>query len=221
MSCSFCPSQPVVKNISSKSLAHHCTLPSRETDTLQKQNSRPLHHHGVPFEHRIIQTTRMGERWSTSRPKRVKILAGAAIAAMFFSGSLHALPVSGHEAIHAPQDVKPKTALVPVPQRLSRSNNNADKDNVNPLRARWDIHSVASHTETIFVLENKSSSMVDLWWIDYCGREVYYASVSPGATHVQPSFTKHPWVVRDHVSYNPVLRLVATENPVHVVINHI
>lgn len=152
----------------------------------------------------------------------LKILTGAAIAALFLTVSLDVPSVLSHERNPVVEEnLKPKLALVPVPERLSQEHEFGNSDYVSPLRARWEVHSVDSRTETLFVLSNQTPSVVDLWWIDYCGREVFYATINPGGTHMQPSFATHPWVVRDHLSQNPVLMLVATPNPFLAIVNSI
>lgn len=81
------------------------------------------------------------------------------------------------------------------------------------LHARWDVKSVNSQTETFVMFSNESDSVVDLCWVDYIGNEIYYASISPGTAHMQPSYATHPWVVRDHISQNPILFMVAGSQP--------
>lgn len=80
------------------------------------------------------------------------------------------------------------------------------------LSAHWDVRSSESLTETLMVFSNDSNAVIDLWWVDYCGAEVYYATINPNMTHLQPSFVSHPWVVRDHISHNSLLVTVAEEN---------
>lgn len=96
-----------------------------------------------------------------------------------------------------------------------------DQNGMVKLRAHWDVHSMDSQTETVLMFSNDSDQVVDLWWIDYYGREVYYASINPGTIHMQPSYATHPWVVRDHISDNPVLVLVANKNPTLAVVNEV
>lgn len=71
------------------------------------------------------------------------------------------------------------------------------------------------------MFSNDTDAVMDLWWVDYVGKEVYYASISPGTTHMQPSYATHPWVVRDHISQNPVLMLVAGSQPALAVVDNV
>ncbi|PXF47573.1 hypothetical protein BWQ96_02717 [Gracilariopsis chorda] len=108
-----------------------------------------------------------------------------------------------------------------APLRFSQSMILEDENAPKKLQAHWDVHSIDSKTETFLMFSNDSDSLVDLWWIDYYGREVYYASIRPGTTHMQPSYVTHPWVVRDHISQNPILVMVASSQPVMAVVNSV
>lgn len=108
-----------------------------------------------------------------------------------------------------------------APLRFSQSMMLEDENAPTKLHAHWDVHSIDSKTETFLMFSNDSDSLVDLWWVDYYGREVYYASIRPGTTHMQPSYVTHPWVVRDHISQNPILVMVASPQPVMAVVNSV
>ena len=46
--------------------------------------------------------------------------------------------------------------------------------------------------------ENRMSNRsLDLLWVDQHCTEVKYATLWPGANHVQPTFVGHPWRLRD------------------------
>lgn len=137
-----------------------------------------------------------------------------AAAAFLFSSEPHIV----HEAT---ADVLHPVSLNAVPHHFASPQILDSDSTLSTLRARWEVHSVDSQTETLLVFSNDSASVVDLWWVDYCGREVYYASINPGTTHMQPSFASHPWVVREHLSQNPVLVLVATTHPLLAVVKSI
>lgn len=233
MSLFFCPSQPLLfrrfSNFSSS-----CTPFNTASRTSAAKSNRCRGSPGELLGASVRQTqsessvclpfsTRMGIKLPDGKDLRAfKILAGAAIAALFVSANLDVRSALGYEHNHAVEEsLKPKLALVPVPQRLSQDQEFASSEFTSPLRARWEVHSVDSRTETLFVVSNQTPSTVDLWWIDYCGREVFYASINPGGTHMQPSYATHPWVVRDHLSQNPVLMLVATANPFLAIVNSV
>lgn len=148
------------------------------------------------------------------RPNLSKALAIAA-ASVILTASQISAPCSATDMDIQPAPLNAEPHYFSNPQTLdSYSAHSA-------LKARWDVHSIDSRTETLLVFSNDSSSVVDLWWIDYCGREVYYASINPGTTHMQPSFATHPWVVRDHLSQNSVLVLIATQHPLLAVVKSI
>lgn len=159
--------------------------------------------------------TKTTASWSEQpRPAISKALAIAA-ASLILTASQISTPVSAADA-----DIQP-APLNAEPQHFSSPQALDSYSVKSTLRARWDVHSIDSRTETLLVFSNDSSSVVDLWWIDYCGKEVYYASINPGTTYMQPSFATHPWVLRDHLSQNSVLVLVATQQPLLAVVKSI
>lgn len=151
----------------------------------------------------------------TSPPSFVAKGLALAAAAFLLSSLPVSLPVG-------PNFVSSASAgtLNSIPFRLAPTHVN-DEDVRGTLQAHWDVHSSDSHTETFVVFSNKSSHVIDLWWVDYCGTEVFYASINPGTMFMQQSFTSHPWVVRDHLSHNSVLMVVATTEPLMAVVNSI
>lgn len=44
---------------------------------------------------------------------------------------------------------------------------------------------------------NKTSGLVQVYWLDYAGKRVYYNKLPPGASYVQQTWKTHPWVVLD------------------------
>lgn len=148
--------------------------------------------------------------------KPLKAIA-VAMATFLLSQEPAALILSGHVPVSATQPVK-AAMLNAVPLRFDDSQRLDAVAAHGLLHTHWEVRSIDSQAETMLVFSNYSASVVDLWWIDYCGCEVFYATIQPGTTHVQPSFVTHPWVVRDHISQNPVLMLVATQKPVLTVV---
>lgn len=57
--------------------------------------------------------------------------------------------------------------------------------------------SIDGDIPTNFMLFNSSGSPVQLFWIDYSGKRVFYATVGPMKTHRQQTFASHPWEVQD------------------------
>lgn len=143
----------------------------------------------------------------------LKLLVAAAVAAMVSTASFAPMLLA------EPAEAKPP--LNSAPLRFQQSLLQDDGDAPVKLHAQWDVKSINSNTETFLMFSNDSSSVVDLWWIDYFGHEVYYASINPGTTHMQPSYATHPWVVRDHISQNSVLVLVAEAQPALAVVDSV
>ncbi|KAI0557143.1 hypothetical protein FGB62_336g026 [Gracilaria domingensis] len=142
---------------------------------------------------------------SMSNPAKAFSCAAAAIIA--------ASATWPHQALAGP--------LNSAPLRFSQSMMLEDENAPVKLRAHWDLHSIDSKTETFLMFSNDSDSVVDLWWVDYYGREVYYASISPGTTHMQPSYVTHPWVIREHISQKSILMMIASPQPAMAIVNSV
>lgn len=141
-----------------------------------------------------------------SFPSPSKLLAYAAAALILTATSTPLLASSG--------------SLNCAPLRFSQSMLREDVNAPVKLRAQWDIKSLDCRTETFIMFSNDTDVVMDLWWVDYVGQEIYYASINPWTTHMQPSYATHPWVVRDHISQNPVLMLVAGSQPALAVVEN-
>lgn len=146
--------------------------------------------------------TRVPLQMSAGSEKFAKILRGAAAGA---AAAAVALAAAG--PVHA------SLGLQAVPVRLSES-----PPNISRLAVRWDRASYGCDVETLIVVANESRIPVDLLWVDYQGREVEYATIAPGRTHLQPSYATHPWVVREHASQNAILFVMARETPAVAVV---
>ncbi len=57
------------------------------------------------------------------------------------------------------------------------------------------IRSLNSERRTEMVLVNDGTRPFTLYWLDFQGRRRAYATVAPGQTHVQPTFSAHVWVL--------------------------
>nr|WP_263429871.1 hypothetical protein [Nannocystis pusilla] len=55
--------------------------------------------------------------------------------------------------------------------------------------------SPATNYSTSFAVTNRSSSAVDLYWLDFQGQRTYYATINPGSRHWQQTYYGHIWVV--------------------------
>lgn len=92
----------------------------------------------------------------------------------------------------------PAAALVAEPPPLFATSFIAARS-PQALSPRWDLRSTTSTEATLLLITNDTpSTVVGLWWVGYDGKEVAYASLAPGATHIQPTFASHVWVVRAH-----------------------
>ena len=58
---------------------------------------------------------------------------------------------------------------------------------------------------TNLTVTNAAEAPIELWWIDFEGQLVFYQTIQPGATYVQPTFTQHNWVLRDEDGNNLLL----------------
>ena len=66
------------------------------------------------------------------------------------------------------------------------------------------LKSEASEVETRIEFANTSPLTLDVYWVDYQGREKKYATLEPRTSHSQQTFMTHPWIVRDQRSGEPV-----------------
>lgn len=149
------------------------------------------------------------------------VLAGAVFILSLNPEVVKATTIFTDTTLNLHTNVRNNTPLNGSPQRWSNPEQQESNNERVSLHAHWDVHSVDSRTETILVFSNTTSSVIDLWWIDYCGSEVFYGSINPGTTHVQPSFSTHAWCVREHLSQNSLLVLVATPSPIMAVVKSI
>ncbi len=51
--------------------------------------------------------------------------------------------------------------------------------------------SVAANIEFV----NQTTGTVKVYWLDYSGKRVYYDSLAPGASYIQPTFRSNAWLV--------------------------
>ena len=58
-------------------------------------------------------------------------------------------------------------------------------------------HSLEGTVRTDIRFVNRTAGVVKVYWLDYSGRRVYYDTIAPGASVVQPTWKTHPWVVLD------------------------
>jgi len=52
-----------------------------------------------------------------------------------------------------------------------------------------------SKAAVVEVVNKAKTQPVDLYWIDYKGKRVFYAKVQPGARIKQQTYRSHPWII--------------------------
>jgi len=60
-----------------------------------------------------------------------------------------------------------------------------------------DYASTTSGAATTLTVVNNADGPIELWWIDDTGTLQQYATIQPGGSFVQPTFSDHNWVLQD------------------------
>ncbi|MFV2093015.1 MAG: hypothetical protein ACC634_08020 [Hyphomicrobiales bacterium] len=60
-----------------------------------------------------------------------------------------------------------------------------------------EIKSASTSINTEITFTNDSGAPRQIFWIDFGGARVQYGNIKPGATHVQPTFLGHAWLIAD------------------------
>lgn len=79
------------------------------------------------------------------------------------------------------------------------------------LTPSWDgLRATESDEKTLVLFENRSNSgvMVDVFWIDFSGKEISMGALEPGKSRFQPSYVGHSWILRESSSGKPVIMFV-------------
>ncbi len=58
------------------------------------------------------------------------------------------------------------------------------------------IRSEQGKNETSIEFVNSLQESVNVFWVDYNGKEIKYATLDPGKRFLQPTYITHPWIVR-------------------------
>ena len=66
-----------------------------------------------------------------------------------------------------------------------------------PLWAASSVRSRESRISSEIEFNNRLSTPVAIYWVDYRGNEIFFGDLNPGATKVQQTFATHRWRVRD------------------------
>jgi hypothetical protein len=64
------------------------------------------------------------------------------------------------------------------------------------------------------IVNTCSAARVDLYWVNYQCKEVFYKQLEPGETLRQSTFANHPWRIRDHVTHRLVREIATTSDEV-------
>lgn len=73
------------------------------------------------------------------------------------------------------------------------------------------LRSLVGETRTSITFNNKTSRMVEIYWIDYDGNEKLYYTLKPNQNYKQITYSSHPWIVKDEETKNILSSLIATE----------
>lgn len=57
------------------------------------------------------------------------------------------------------------------------------------------FHSVEGKEQTSIRFVNDSEETVNVYWLDYQGKRVFYQTLAAGMSYEQPTYVSHPWVV--------------------------
>ncbi|KAK2145877.1 hypothetical protein LSH36_650g01073 [Paralvinella palmiformis] len=74
-----------------------------------------------------------------------------------------------------------------------------DTDSEQPLRSARDDRFA------LVTFESKTSRRIDVFWLDYDGQRVKYATLEVGATFPIMTYETHPWIFRDVDNGAPIL----------------
>jgi Ca2+-binding RTX toxin-like protein len=61
----------------------------------------------------------------------------------------------------------------------------------------YSITASSGSTATNLTITNSADGPIDLWWVNLSGTLVYYSTIQPGQTYVQPTFVGHNWFLND------------------------
>lgn len=81
-----------------------------------------------------------------------------------------------------------------------------------PASATWSTKSIHANTSTFVIFDNRSLKTVEISWINYQGKEVFFFTLSAGSMYKEETYDTHPWVIRDSFSKEFLTMFVATEN---------
>lgn len=78
---------------------------------------------------------------------------------------------------------------------------------------RTALRSVSGSPAVRVRFENTTSLTLDLYWADYAGNDVKYASISPGAAYEQATYATHPWRLVEPLTGVQIHTYTATAEP--------
>jgi uncharacterized protein YkwD len=75
------------------------------------------------------------------------------------------------------------------------------------------IRSIESVRATSIRFDNVASFPVQIYWLDYEGKRVLYATLAPQESYVQPTYLSHPWLVARSPDAAPLVIFEPTLQP--------
>ncbi|MGV6810098.1 MAG: VHL beta domain-containing protein [bacterium] len=81
----------------------------------------------------------------------------------------------------------------------------------------FDLRSINSKDKRELIVVNKAKDRsAKLYWLDFNGKKVLYATIPPLGKHKQSTFRTHPWVVENSLGYCDSVFVV--ENNVEIIV---
>jgi hypothetical protein len=81
------------------------------------------------------------------------------------------------------------------------------------------LKSIVGDTLTLIVFTNGSTQSQNLYWLNYSGARVLYATIAPGTSLAQQTYLTHPWVVTDSLN-NCLAIYMPTEGSANATTTH-
>jgi hypothetical protein len=58
------------------------------------------------------------------------------------------------------------------------------------------LKSIDSNTPVSVEFDNETNQTVELFWLDFNGKEVSYGQIKPGDSKFMGTYATHPWIAR-------------------------
>jgi hypothetical protein len=73
------------------------------------------------------------------------------------------------------------------------------------------LRSIAGRKAVWLTFDNQSQRTVKGYWLDYMGKEVFYFRIVPGSSFSQQTFVTHSWCIRDEITNEVILAVIADD----------